>query len=309
MTVGVDRLEKLIRGRVLTDEPLSKYTSLRIGGPADLMAFPADVEDLRALLAYAREEGMPTFVLGGGSNSLVRDGGFRGLVIHMGESFKDLAVLPGEGSAGDGTRAVRVGAGVRVSRLLAFCSRLGLAGLECLTGVPGTVGGAIRGNAGAYGGGTWDHLREVELVLASGEEAVLPRDAISYGYRRVDLPPGSVVIAGVFVLRLGEPAEIRRTISQRLVQRNAAQPVEARSAGCMFKNPPGDYAGRLVDVAGLKGTRVGDAQVSPKHGNFIVNLGRARAADVLALLERARARVRAATGVTLELEVQIVGEP
>jgi len=299
-TVAPGALAGVVRGRVAYGEPLSRHTSLRIGGPADALVVPADREDLCALLRFAHREGIATLVLGGGSNTLVLDGGFRGVAILLGEAF---AALEAEGTA------VRAGAAVRVSRLLAFCSRLGLGGVECLTGIPGTVGGALRGNAGTRDGWISDRLREVGMVLGDGTAARRARADLGFAYRHATLPAGAVITEGLFDLERGDPAAVRRAISKLLVARNRSQPVESRSAGCMFKNPPGDSAGRLADAAGMKGARVGEAVVSTKHANFILNQGGARAADVLALAAAVRARVRDHAGVTLELEVQVVGEP
>lgn len=299
-SVGPGALQGVVRGRVVYGEPLARRTSLRIGGPADALVVPADLEDLCALLRFAHQEGIPTLPLGGGSNLLVLDGGFRGIAIVLGEAFTRLEA--------EGT-VVRSGAAVRVSRLLAFCSRLGLRGVECLTGVPGTVGGAVRGNAGTHAGWVSERVRDVAVVLADGAVARLAREDLAFAYRHAALPPGAVITEATFEVAQGNPAAIRREISAMLVARNRSQPVESRSAGCMFKNPPGDSAGRLVDAAGMKGARAGDAMVSPKHANFILNQGRARAVDVLALVEAVRARVREHAGVALELEVQVVGEP
>ncbi len=299
-TIAPGLLEGLVRGPVAYGEPLSRHTSLRIGGPADALVTPADLEDLRALLRFTDREGIATLVLGGGSNTLVLDGGFRGVAIVLGGAFARLEA--------DGT-VVRAGAAVRVSRLLAFCCRQGLAGVECLTGIPGTLGGALRGNAGTTAGCVSDRLRDVAAVLRDGAIARLAKGDLGFAYRHAALPAGAVIIEAAFGLERGDPAAIRRAVSKLLVARNQTQPVEFRSAGCMFKNPAGDSAGRLVDAAGMKGARAGDAEISPKHANFIVNHGRARAADVLALVEAVRARVRDHAGVTLELEVQVVGDP
>jgi UDP-N-acetylmuramate dehydrogenase len=292
------RLQAAMRGQVLADTPLAPYTSFRIGGPAALLAIPADREDLKAALAFAEVEGLPVYILGGGSNTLVRDGGFRGMAVHL----RAFQVLERRGDF------VVTGAGVRVSRLLAFCCRHGLSGLEILSGVPGTAGGAVWGNAGAWGGATADVLATVELVTAAGEDCALARHDIPFRYRASGLPAGSVVVQATFGLAPDDPREIRRRISGYLVRRNASQPVEFRSAGSIFKNPPGEFAGRLVERLGLKGTRVGNAMISAKHGNYIVNLGGARAADVLALVALAQSRVRDVTGVELELEIKVVGE-
>jgi UDP-N-acetylmuramate dehydrogenase len=287
-----------VRGRVLSQEPMARHTTFKIGGPADLAVVPEDAEDLKAALRFARSKGIPVFVLGGGSNTLVRDGGIRGMVI-LPEKFQDLERAGAE---------VTAGAGVRISRLLAFCSKQGLGGLEFLSGVPGTVGGAVRGNAGAWGGATADRLIRVQLVTEEGNDLVLGRDMIPFAYRFSGLPKGAVIVRAVFALAPGNPTAIRQQISRWLVRRNASQPVEFRSAGSIFKNPPGDYAGRLVEQAGVKGTRIGGAMISEKHGNFFVNLGEARAADVLALVQIARERVRATAGIDLELEIRVVGE-
>lgn len=294
----LEELRGKVRGRVLSHEPMARHTSFKIGGPADLLVVPEDVGDLRAALAFARSQQIPVRVLGGGSNTLVRDGGIRGMVVVL-SAFQELAREDNE---------VTAGAGVRVSRLLAFCSRQGLGGLEILSGVPGTVGGAVWGNAGAWGGATADHLVRVQLVTREGVERMLAREVIPFRYRFSGFPEGAVITRATFALVPGNPTAIRQQISRWLVRRNATQPVEFRSAGSIFKNPPRDYAGRLVEAAGVKGTRIGGAMISEKHGNFFVNLGGARAADVLALVALAQERVRATAGVDLEPEIQVVGE-
>ena len=293
-----EELRATLRGKVLSHEPMVLHTSFKIGGPADLLVIPEDVKDLKAALAFARSKGLPSWVMGSGSNTLVRDGGIRGMVI-LPNAFQELTRVGNE---------VTAGAGARVSRLLAFCSKQGLTGLEILSGVPGTVGGAVWGNAGAWGGSTSDHLARVQVVTDEGEELTREREAIPFRYRFSGLPKGSVIVQATFALAPGDPTAIRQQISRWLVQRNTTQPVEFRSAGSIFKNPPRDYAGRLVEAAGVKGTRIGGAKISEKHGNFFVNLGDARAADVLALVALAWERVRATTGVDLELEIRVVGE-
>ncbi len=294
-----EKLERQIRGRVLYGEPLAHYTSFGIGGPADIMIIPEGVEDVRVALEVCRTEGIPYLLLGGGSNVLVRDGGFRGVILRLDGIFAQLTV--------EGTR-VRAGAGVRLSRLVAFCSKLALSGVESLAGIPGTVGGAVKGNAGAFGGSIADHLAEVHLLTRDGDRQIFSRDRLEFSYRHAALPEGAVVVEAAFDLEPGDPVQIRRRVSEKLLQRNRGQPVEWRSAGSVFRNPPGDYAGRLVEKAGLKGTRIGGACISPKHGNFIINLGGAMAGDVLALIDLMRHRVREEMHVELELEVQVVGE-
>jgi UDP-N-acetylmuramate dehydrogenase len=283
---------------VLFHEPMARHTTFKIGGAADLLVVPEDAEDLKAALHFARSKGLVVFVLGSGSNTLVRDGGIRGMVI-LPEKLEDLE------REGD---EVTAGSGVRLSRVLAFTSKQGLAGLEFLSGVPGTVGGAVWGNAGAWGGATADRLARVQLVTEGGNDLLLGREAIPFTYRASGFPQGAVIVRATFALTPGDPVAIRQQISRWLVQRNASQPVEFRSAGSIFKNPPGEYAGRLVDASGVKGTRIGGAMISEKHGNFFVNLGGARASDVLALVRLARERVRATAGIDLELEIRVVGE-
>ncbi|PWB78890.1 MAG: UDP-N-acetylenolpyruvoylglucosamine reductase [Candidatus Methylomirabilota bacterium] len=295
-----ERFHGLIRGQILVEEPLALHTYFHVGGPADVMVFPADLGDLKLLLKTARDEAIPVLILGGGSNMLVPDDGVRGLVINLSRTFLDI-------EAAD--KRIRCGAGVRMSRLLALSAMRGLTGLEGLTGIPGTVGGAIKGNAGTPTGAIADHLDWIRVVNGLGEERVVSRDALGAGYRRTALPSGSVIVDACFTLAPATAAEIRGTISRLLVRRNLTQPVTVRSAGCIFKNPPGDFAGRLVERAGLKGLRHGGAQISEKHGNFIVNLDGATAADVLWLIERARTEVMMKTGVALELEIQVVGSP
>ena len=295
-----ERLQGLIKGQLLCEEPLASHTYFRIGGPAEVMAYPTDLEDLKRLLKVARDQAIPVLILGGGSNMLVLDGGVRGLVINLSRTFLKLE------ASGE---QIRCGASVRTSSLVSLSQMRDLTGLEGLAGVPGTVGGAIKGNAGTLLGAIIDHLDWLRLVDCSGQEHVLSRDALGAGYRHTALPADSVIVEACFTLQRGKSAEIRETMSRSLLKRNLTQPVEVRSAGCIFKNPSDDFAGRLVEHAGLKGLRRGDAQISEKHGNFIVNLGGATAADVLWLIDRARAEVMVKTGVALELEIQIVGSP
>ncbi|MBZ0160723.1 UDP-N-acetylmuramate dehydrogenase [Candidatus Methylomirabilis sp.] len=295
-----ERLQGVVKGTILNEEPLSLHTYFRIGGPAEVMVYPADLEDVKVLLKVVRDDTIPLLILGSGSNMLALDGGVRGLVINLSRTFLDLHVI-GE--------QIRCGAGIRTSRLLALSAMNGLTGLEGLAGVPGTVGGAIKGNAGTPLGAIIDHLDWIRIVDGLGEERYLTREELNPGYRHCTLPMGSVIIETCFTLRRARVVEIRGMISTLLARRNLTQPVEGRSAGCIFKNPPGDFAGRLMECAGLKGIRHGNAQISEKHGNFVVNLGGSTAAEVLWLIERARIEVMAKTGVALELEIQIVGSP
>jgi UDP-N-acetylmuramate dehydrogenase len=258
------------------------------------------VQGIQAALRIAREYGVPVFILGGGSNLLVRDGGLRGMVLNLYGALKEMRA---EGEE------VTAGGGAKVTALVNFCARRGLAGLEPMAGVPGSVGGAVKGNAGAFGATISDHLAAVRVLEQTGEERVLSREALRFAYRQSSLTEGDVVVSATFRLRQDDAAALQQKVVQILAERKAKQPVEWRSAGSVFKNPPGNFAGRLIEGAGLKGTRVGDAMISPKHGNFFLNLGRATAKDVLALIALAQERVREQSGVSLELEVRVVGDP
>jgi len=286
-----------IRGRVEEDIPLARFTTFGVGGAARLVVWPEDEADLQASLVLAAAEGLPVLVLGAGSNTLVRDGGFPGMVIRP-DAFRELRR--------DGER-IMAGAGVRIGRLLAFAAREGLAGLEILAGVPGTVGGAVWGNAGAWGGAVADRLLEARIVRAAEGATEIPRARIPFRYRHSGLPAGAVITRASFGLTPDDAGLIRRRISGLLAQRSRKHPVGLRSAGSIFRNPEGDFAGRLVEAAGLKGARLGGAEISLQHANVIVNRGGARAADILGLIALARRRVREQAGVDLELELVVVG--
>ena len=281
------------------DEPLAKHTTLRVGGPADLYVEPASEEDLAAVLAFCHERNRPFFVLGRGSNLLVKDGGFRGAVICLAHAHFSHIEAAGQ--------RLCCGAGAKLKAVAVAARRNGLTGLEFLEGIPGSVGGALRMNAGAMGGAIFDVVESVRLMSFDGKvEERAVRD-LTAAYRRCPALKAHIALAAA--LR-GQPG-LREAIEQRMNEysrkRWQSQPA-APSAGCMFKNPVSIPAGKLIDELGLKGTRVGGAVVSTEHGNFIVNDGSATARDILELIERVRQRVRAERGLELETEVEIVGE-
>ena len=286
-----------IRGEVTFDAPLAALTSLRIGGPADALVSPEDVHDVCRIVRQARAAQIPVMVLGG-TNLLVQDGGIRGMVL----SLSKLAVIEKEDD-----RLVFAEAGARMPTLLGFAVHHALSGLEWAAGIPGTVGGAVVMNAGTKLGEMQNCLEAVQLVDTEGRLMTRPAVDLSFAYRSVSLPAGVVVGAW---LRLTPAA--RETIESRtksyLQYRKRSQPLSQPNAGSVFKNPRGTTAGRLIEEAGFKGYRVGDAQVSAKHANFIVNLGDARSADVLRLIETIRQEVLRRTGIGLELEWKVVGE-
>ena len=286
-----------LRGVVRFSAPLSEYTSFRIGGPADVLVEPADVEDVVRLVKQTHEQKLPLFVLGG-TNLLVRDKGIRGVVVSLAKlrAIKEEfgSVLYAEG-------------GVGMPTLIGHAIRRSLAGLEWAAGIPGTVAGCVVMNAGTRLGEMKDSVKAVRVVRTSGEVLDCPAELISFEYRRASLPVGIVV--GVWLqLRPGVRADIEKVVKDYLRYRRETQPLTLPSAGCVFKNPANDSAGRVVEAAGLKGISVGDAYVSTKHANFIVNQGRASATDVLALIKKIRAQVARKTGVKLELELKLVGQ-
>ncbi|UCE86967.1 MAG: UDP-N-acetylmuramate dehydrogenase [Deltaproteobacteria bacterium] len=294
------RLEDLLGDRIRFDVPMSRHTSLCVGGPADALATPAGRDELAELLAACASLGIPHRVLGGGFNTLVRDEGLDGVVIRL-QHFGRLEARPGA--------MLRAEAGVSHNRVAKFCVANGFAGLEFGAGIPGTVGGWLAMNAGIPAREVADTVREVEVMSPTGAHLRrIPRASLRFRYRSLTgLAPGSVFLSGLFAVRLDEPESVRKEIERHLLRRAETQPLHAPSCGSVFKNPPGAFAGRLIEEAGLKGSRIGGAEISKIHANFIVNRGGATASDVLGLIERAREAVSRRTGIQLETEVAIVG--
>lgn len=286
-----------IKGTVKFHAPLRDYTSFKIGGPADVLVEPADVEDVCRLARQATAAKVPIFVIGG-TNLLVRDKGIRGVVV----SLSRLRAIRDEPH-----HVVYAEGGVGMPTLIGHAIRRSLSGLEWAAGIPGTVAGCVVMNAGTRLGDMQSAVKAVRIVDPKGRIVECPASRIEFSYRRAKLPKGIVV--GVWLqLKPGSRQEIERVVKDYLRYRKDTQPLTLPSAGCVFKNPGKEPAGKLIEAAGLKGMRIGDAQVSEKHGNFIVNCGRARAADVLALIKKVGREVERRTGVTLELELKVVGE-
>ena len=293
---GIRDVLEGINGTVRFNEPMSRHTSFRIGGPADAYVEPADVEALRQLMALTFAHEIPVFVMGG-TNLLVRDGGIEGIVVRLVKLDRieepEAGVLYAEG-------------GVLMPRLLKFAMQKGLTGLEFAAGIPGTVAGCVVMNAGTRFGEMKQVVRKIRLVTTRGEILDVPGEEAGYSYRRSRLPEG-IVVGTWLGLEPGSKAKIVASVKQSLRRRKATQPIEMPNAGCIFKNPEGDSAGRLIEAAGLKGAHIGDAQVSTKHANFIVNKGNAKAGDAQALIRLVADTVTQKFGTTLDLEVQIVG--
>ncbi len=288
-----------LRGQLLVNEPMSRHTSWRVGGPADRLYIPADLDDLAAFLATLPAP-EPVHWVGLGSNLLVRDGGVRGAVIITSGALNGLGVL-GEG-------VVRAEAGVAGAKVARFCAERELVGAEFLAGIPGTVGGALAMNAGAFGGETWNIVEAVETIDRRGARRTRHPGDYGIDYRKVSGPAGEWFVAAHFRLARGDTANGKTLIKTLLARRGATQPTQLPNAGSVFKNPPGDHAARLIEASGLKGTCEGKACVSDLHANFIVNQGGATAADIERLISRIQATVENLHGVTLEPEVRVIGE-
>ena len=288
-----------IRGEVRFKEPLSFHTSLRIGGPADFFIVPQDVEDIRLALAFADKEQLPVAVVGGGNNLLARDRGVRGVVLKL-EGCLGRAEFHGEEAV--------AGAGVSLSALIREAAALNLGGLECLVGIPATIGGAVAMNAGTLDGWIGDFVSAVYFLHADGTLGEYKPGAGAYGCRSFAAPPGAVLIGTRLRLQRRPYADIQRDIKVRLKQKKSTQPLALASVGCVWKNPPGETASRMIEKVGLKGKRLNGAEISAKHVNFIVNRGGAMGADVMALMELTRERVQNHFGIRLEPEIRVLGE-
>ncbi len=298
MNAAASVSESGLRGVMRSNERLARHTVWGIGGPAERYYEPADVEDLALFLSTLPED-EPIFWLGLGSNLLVRDGGISGTVIYTGSGLAAIEPMGGN--------KLRVQAGVACPKVAKRCATLGLAGAEFFAGIPGTLGGALAMNAGAFGGETWEVVERVESVDRKGR--IQWREASEYrvAYRSVEGPAGEWFVAAELALSSDSPEAVNGRVKALLKKRSDSQPMGYRSCGSVFRNPPGDFAARLIDASGLKGCRIGDAAVSEKHANFILNLGKATAADVEALIQRVIERVRQDHGVELQREVHIVG--
>lgn len=281
-------------------EPMSKHTSFHIGGPADALAQPQNVAELQVLLKKAEELSIPVTLIGNGSNLLVRDKGIRGLVIKMGNALKETVIAE---------EMITFGSGVSLALASKKAAALGLSGMEFAVGIPGSIGGAVYMNAGAYDGEMAKIVKQVEVLNEAGEIRTLLADDLAFGYRHSALQDSRDIVLSVTVqLVRGDVKAIEAKMDDFSERRISKQPLELPSAGSMFKRPTGYFAGTLIDQSGLKGYTVGGAQVSTKHAGFVVNIGDATAADVLQLIKDVQAKVYAGYGVHLEPEVMVIGE-
>jgi len=288
-----------LRGELRRDEPLAKHTSWRVGGPAARLYRPADRDDLIAFLRTLDAD-EPLLWLGLGSNLLIDDTGWPGTVIETQGCLTAMELL--------GPGRLRLEAGVSCAKAARFATRAGLVGLEFFAGIPGTVGGALAMNAGAWGGETWPHVALVRTLDRSGTLRERDPEDFEVGYRHVAMPAGEWFLEAEMVLERGDTLAAQARIKELLARRAATQPTGLPSCGSVFRNPPGDHAARLIEACGLKGLRIGAAEVSPKHANFIINTGNAEARDIARLIDHVRAQVERRHGVRLIPEVRRVGD-
>ena len=295
-------LSKVSGLKVKMAEPLARYTSMKVGGSADYYAEAENDAALAELLRILNRHQESFWPLGNGSNVLISDGGVRGVIIRLAGEFKKIRWDEAD------TAKVTAGAAVSMGKLVRDAARRGYAGLEFAEGIPGSVGGALYMNAGAYGSELEQVVDQVELMTSRGEPVCLTRAEMSFSYRDCHLPSGAVVMRVRLGLRKEEPAQVSVRVRDLARKRKASQPSGSPNSGSMFRNPPGDYAGRLIDAAGLKGTRVGACQISERHGNFIVNHGGAKAIEVRQLMELAQREVHKQFGIELVPEVKLLGD-
>lgn len=294
-------IDKLGKECVFTQEPMAKHTTFRVGGPADYFLAPTTMEGVKDALAICKKENLPYYIVGNGSNLLVSDAGYRGVIIQIYRNLNEVTV--------ENDHIIRTRAGAAMSTVAKVALNHELTGMECLSGIPGTIGGAVTMNAGAYGGEIKDILVEVTVIDESGEICTIPANELELGYRTsVIAKKGYVVLEAVLSLEKGDGEQILARMNELKDQRVSKQPLEFPSAGSTFKRPEGYFAGKLIQDAGLAGYTVGGAQVSPKHCGFVVNVGGATASDVYQLICDVQKTVREKDQVELEPEVKILGE-
>lgn len=290
------------RGEVRMDEPMSAHTSLRIGGPVDMMTFPEDPLSLRNLLYAAAQRRIPLAVIGAGTNLLVDDRGMRGIAVSLREFAKIESVRGGNGD----TSILYAGAGAALGKLVRFAGQQGYAGIEALAGIPGSVGGAVCMNAGSFGVEMKDVIESVAVMDREGKINILRGKALNFSYRRADLPAGVLILSANIVLRKGDPETAAHQIREFLEKKRQTQPLGVPSAGCVFLNPPGQSAGRLIEEAGCKGMKAGPIEVSSVHANYFVNAGKGTCRDFVKLMTLVSDQVREKSGIVLEPEIRII---
>ncbi|MBE9547642.1 MAG: UDP-N-acetylmuramate dehydrogenase [Proteobacteria bacterium] len=294
-----DKLESIVSGKVLFDEPMSRHTSIGVGGMTDVLVFPRSIGELSRVISYLRDCDVPFIPVGNCTNLIVRDGGYRGVLI----SLRELTAIDHRQSS----FSIYADAGVPFSEIVNLSIKKSLAGMEFCAGIPGSVGGGVKMNAGAFGSELKDVVDTVSLINGRGKTKVAVKDELKFEYRNLDLPEGTVILGARFLLTKGSREKIQRRVSEIIGMRKRKHPLEYRSAGSIFKNPPDISAGKIIDDIGLKGEKIGDARISEMHGNFIVNSGKAKAKDIISLIDMAQKKVWEEKGIHLEIEVKIIG--
>lgn len=294
-----EEMQETLRGKVLFDVPMSRYTSLQVGGPADALVFPHGESDLEALMGIVRQRQIPYLVMGKGTNLLVRDQGIRGLVVNLSSGFRKTSAT---------AERLQMGAGTLLNEMIDFATERGISGLAPLYGIPGTVGGGLAMNAGAWGSEVKERIESVTVMNEDGRTREISREDLIFDYRELRLPEGTIIVEGTFLMERQKEEKIREEIAFYSRKRRETQPLQSSSAGSIFKNPPGASAGKIIEELGSKGKKVGGAEVSRIHGNFIINTGDATADHVLELIHLIQKRAFQEKGITLEPEVRIVGE-
>ncbi len=298
------KLKDMVSGKVLFDEPMSRHTSIGVGGIADAVVWPERSEELSRIINFLRQFQIPFIPIGNGTNLIVKDGGYKGAVISM-LSMNSISLA----ERGREQVLLHAGAGATLSEIVLLTEKRAFSGMEFCAGIPGSVGGAVRMNAGAYGSEIKDIVESVKLMITKGEILESRKDDLKFTYRNLDISEGTVIVGASFLLAKGDREQIHARINEILRKRKNKHPLEYRNAGSIFKNPNGGIpAGRIIDESGLKGTQIGEAKISEKHGNFIVNLGNAKASDIIALIDMIKTKVKNERGIALQTEVMIVGE-
>jgi UDP-N-acetylmuramate dehydrogenase len=296
--IALDDIRKSFKGKISINEPLSKYTTFRVGGTADIYLEPNDKEDAIAIISYLQKMKIPRFIMGNGSNILISDEGIQGAVINLEFGFNKINYKPE-------CELITAGAGIKLAQFVDYSISQNKSGVEMLAGIPGTLGGAIIMNAGAYGGEISEYLIDV-LVIRDGSLLTIPKNEAGFEYRNSALQ-NDVVLEATFKLPEGIKEDLKISRRETMLKRNNSQPVQLPNAGSIFKNPKGTFAAKLIEECGLKGLKIGGAEVSALHANFIVNISNAKANDILLLAEEVRTRVFNKTGIMLEYEIKLLG--
>jgi len=311
-----NKLKNGFNGELRFNEPMSEHTSMKIGGPVEVMAFPEDPLSLRNILFVANEEGLAVHAFGRGTNLIVSDKGIKGLAISL-KAFGSIEAVhsrpssPTEGSEEEIEEqevTLFVGSGVPLAKLINYAQKNGYSGLEALTGIPGLMGGAVYMNAGSFGTEMKDVIDSVAIMSIEGHLIILEKEKLNFSYRKSGLPEDSIILSANLKLQKDDPEAIEDRIKEYMAKKKGTQPLGELSAGCVFMNPEGDYAGRLIDEAGCKGMKEGNVEVSTVHANYFINRGEASCSDFIKLMKSIRGKVHQNSGITLEPEIYIVGE-